>query len=144
MKQLTTAIALTCALIAPLSFTASAGSAAYSQSSAPIYQDFAATAETPTVISIDANERSTTVTLTVCHDYYCFDDKCDNARVQLLWNGQVLPGCESIKPGDSSIFHLQENGKLTIRNLTTEGYTSPWDNQFYPSVAYGYITITLD
>lgn len=144
MKQLTTAIALTCALATPLSFAETTESSACAKSFAPITVDFSATAEQPTVIPIDANGRDATVAITVSHDYYCLDNKCDNARVQVTWNDEVVAGGECITPGSSAIFHVKGNGTLMIKNLTTDGYTSPWDNQFYPSVAYGYITINIE
>ncbi len=44
-------------------------------------------------------------------------------HVQILWNGKVVPQGKNFGPGDPPvIFHIEQNGTLTIKNLDNTNY----------------------
>lgn len=56
------------------------------------------------------------------------DSITTNGNVQILWNGKAVPRAENLGPGDTTIFHIEENGTLTIKNLDN---TKPAFGDFY-------------
>jgi len=69
-------------------------------------------------------------------DFYDWDSPPPTyASISVKWNGKVVPGGEKVYPGESVMFTIEDNGKMTIENLDTENGSTAVGNYVIESLA---------
>lgn len=126
MKQITKAIALSCALMSSVALLPSTASA----SVAEIFNWYSIENQGDSSDNfVDTNGHEAYITVT--------NDSWSSANVQITWNGEVVDKGDVLANGNSVTFHVKDSGMLSVKGLDCA------DSDCWYYDAYGDITINI-